>query len=161
MLLACTLRARDVWRTDSGIDWIIHFAKNFTGCISDRQMVVWHWWTRHLPILRDQAWTFLWWRSEIFVSNDWEVISKYLYSVSKSLSYQRLTPLIFYEIVCRFRTRGTMNCMTRLTKLPFEYSVAAGANEILDDPEDRTHDHSIVRRDNPPIKRTMLEHPEC
>ena len=54
-----------------------------------------------------------------------------------------------------------MNCMTRLTKLPFEYSVAAGANEILDDPEDRIPDHSIVRRDNPPIKRTMLEHPEC
>jgi len=69
--------------------------------------------------------------------------------------------LIFYEIVCRFRTIGTMNCMTRLTKLPFEYSVAAGANESLDDPEDRTHDHSIVRRDNPPMKRTMLEHPKC
>jgi len=51
--------------------------------------------------------------------------------------------------------------MTRLTKLPFEYSAAAGATESLDDPEDRIPDHSIVRRDNPPMKRTMLEHAEC
>ena len=69
--------------------------------------------------------------------------------------------MLYYDIVCRFRTIGTMNCMTRLTKLPFEHSVAAGANDGLDDPEDCTHDHSIVRSDNSPMKRTMREHPEC
>jgi len=51
--------------------------------------------------------------------------------------------------------------MTRLTKLSIEYSVTAGANESPDDPENRTHDHPIVPWNNPPMKRTMLEHPEC
>jgi len=54
-----------------------------------------------------------------------------------------------------------MNCMTRITKLPIEYSVVAGANENPDDLEDHIHNHPIVRRNNPPMKRTILDHPEC
>jgi len=54
-----------------------------------------------------------------------------------------------------------MNCLTELTKLPFKPSIAAEANDGLDDPEDRNHDHPIVRRDNPPMKRTMPEYSEC
>ena len=51
--------------------------------------------------------------------------------------------------------------MTRLTKLPSENSVVAGANENLDDLEDHIHDHPIVHRNNPLMKRTILEHPEA
>jgi len=52
-----------------------------------------------------------------------------------------------------------MNCLTRLTKLLFQHLVAAEANNDLDDPEDRIHEHPLVHQDNLPTKGTKLEHP--
>jgi len=53
-----------------------------------------------------------------------------------------------------------MNCLTEITKLPFEHVVAAEANNDLDDHEDRIYEHPLVRQENPPTKGTRLEHPE-
>jgi len=48
--------------------------------LSDLQMVWRHWRIRHSPLPWDQAWRFLWWRSEVFVLKDQDKVNWHPFS---------------------------------------------------------------------------------